>query len=94
MYLGVLYGIREVAIKVINHPDAKQQARFVREIMMLKACHDPSIVQFLGAAIHHEQTLLVMMYMPNGDLHRQIAKDTPGQFRWQQRCVPFPCGGQ
>lgn len=85
MYLGVLYGMRDVAIKVVNNPDAKQQARFVREIMMLKACHDPNIVQFLGAAIHREQTLLVMSYMPGGDLYAQIAKDISGDFRWQQR---------
>lgn len=85
VYLGVLFGVREVAIKVVNNPDKKQQARFVREIMMLKACHDPNIVQFLGAAIHKEQTLLVMTYMPGGDLHKQIAKDTAGVFRWKQR---------
>ena len=85
MYLGVLYGVREVAIKVVNNPDKKQQARFVREIEMLKACHDPNIVQFLGAAIHKEQTLLVMTYMPGGDLHKQIAKDEAGIFRWRQR---------
>ena len=85
VYLGVLYGVREVAIKVVNNPDKKQQARFVREIMMLKACHDPNIVQFLGAAIDKEQTLLVMTYMPGGDLHKQIASDKSGMFRWKQR---------
>ena len=87
MYLGVLYGVRDVAIKVINNPDAKQQARFVREIMMLKACHDPNIVQFLGAAIDKEQTLLVMTYMSGGDLLHQIRNDREGNFRWHQRYV-------
>lgn len=77
--------MRDVAIKVVNNPDARQQARFVREIMMLKACHDPNIVQFLGAAIHEDQTLLVMTYMPGGDLYGQIAKDDAGNFRWSKR---------
>lgn len=77
--------MREVAIKVVNNPDDKQQARFMREIMMLKACHDPNIVQILGASIHKEQTLLVMTFMTRGDLYQQIAKDRSGAFRWKRR---------
>jgi hypothetical protein len=35
----------DVAIKVVDSPTPKQQRSFVKEILMLKACHHPNIIQ-------------------------------------------------
>lgn len=74
-----------VAVKVVSSHSAKQQARFTREIATLRACHNPHIVQFLGACMHMNQTLLVMQYMPGGDLYSKLADDTTGMYNWYQR---------
>ena len=85
MFLGLLFGAQQVAIKVVHSHTPKQQARFVREINVLRSCHDPNIVQFLGASVRGQQTLLIMQYMPGGDLFKQIAQDSEGQFSWYRR---------
>jgi serine/threonine protein kinase len=45
VYLGVWQGNTDVAIKVVDSPSPAQQKSFVREIMILKACHHPNIIQ-------------------------------------------------
>ena len=60
VYLGLLNGVRQVAVKVITSHDMEQQARFIREIRTLKACLDPNIVQFLGMSVSERQMLMVM----------------------------------
>lgn len=85
VYAGLLNNVREVAIKVVSSQSEKQQIRFVREIMLLKACMDPNIVQFLGACIRKQQTLMVMEYLPMGDLYSCLSKDDSGLFGWYSR---------
>ena len=85
MYAGLFNNVREVAIKVVTSQSLEQQSRFVREIRLLKACMDPNIVQFLGACIRDQQTLMVMEYMPGGDLYSCLSEDKSGQFGWYNR---------
>lgn len=44
MYRGVL-NKTDVAIKVITSHDPEQQAKFVQEIVTLRACYNTNIVQ-------------------------------------------------
>ena len=67
VFKGTL-GVRTVAIKVIHNNSAKEQARFVREIATLRVLHDKNVVMFLGACLQRNKTLLVMEYLPNGEL--------------------------
>jgi hypothetical protein len=85
VFKGTLHGTTDVAIKIATHQSAKQTARFVREIATLRACLDPNIVRFLGASLQQSQTLLVMEYMPGGDLYRRIALDDAGEYLWYRR---------
>jgi len=39
------------------------QARFHREVAILKACRNRNIVSFLGQFAHDQQTWLIMEYM-------------------------------
>jgi len=57
----------------------------VKEILLLKACHHPNVIQFLGASMQADRTLLVMEYMIGGDLLNQIKHDSRGHFRWHKR---------
>jgi serine/threonine protein kinase len=41
--------------------------------------------RFLGACMQVEQTILVMEYMPGGDLLTLIENDRDGSFRWSGR---------
>ncbi len=90
MYQGLLRGMTTVAIKIVSSKSAEQQARFLREIAILRACHDPHIVRFLGAHVRQHVMLLAMEYMPGGDLYRAIARDHAGSFRWYSRWAHCP----
>ncbi|KAK9787609.1 hypothetical protein WJX73_009481 [Symbiochloris irregularis] len=82
VYLGVLNRVREVAVKVVSSHSKKQQQRFIREIKTLKACLDPNIVQFLGVCVQGHQILMVMQYMPGGDLWGKLEHDSEGEYHW------------
>jgi len=85
VYLGLLHGTTDVAIKVVSSPTLAQQKNFIKEIMILKACRHPNIISFLGASIQAQQTLLVMEVMPGGDLYTLIQIDVNGRYTWYQR---------
>ncbi|KAK9864517.1 hypothetical protein WJX84_000430 [Apatococcus fuscideae] len=84
VFKGTL-GVRTVAIKVIHNNSSKEQARFVREIATLRALHDPNIVMFLGASLQRNKTMLVMEYLPNGNLWDALRADTQGKLGWYGR---------
>lgn len=85
VFLGLLHGTTDVAIKVICSPSPAQHQSFIKEIMILKACRHPNIVSFLGASIQAQQSLLVMEVMPGGDLFTRIQNDDIGLYSWYQR---------
>lgn len=45
MYLGMLFGNTAVAIKSMERPSPREQEDFAREIIFLKACRHPHIIQ-------------------------------------------------
>lgn len=73
VFLGLLLGTTDVAIKVVERPTAKEQQRFEREIELLRACYHPNVIRFLGANIRPEKTFLVMEYCP-GDHSTQFLR--------------------
>ncbi|KAK9844251.1 hypothetical protein WJX84_000669 [Apatococcus fuscideae] len=85
VFKGTLGGVRAVAVKIIHSRSSQQQKRFVREIAMLRACYDPSIIMFMGASIQPGRTILVMQYMEKGDLWKALQNDRRGIFRWHNR---------
>ncbi len=74
VYKGTL-GLRTVAIKVVNSTSEVEQARFVQEIARLRVLRDPNIVMFLGASLQAMHTVLVMEYLPNGNLWDALGRD-------------------
>lgn len=60
---------------------------FMQEISILKSCRDRNIVQFIGACLQPEQTMLVTEFMEGGDLYHAIANDSTGRFSWYRRCA-------
>ena len=85
MYLGVLLGTTDVAIKVVDSPSPQDRKRFEQEVTLLKACRHPNLIQFLGASVFADQTLLVMEFMYGGDLYDQLRKDAYGTLLWSKR---------
>ncbi|KAK9836553.1 hypothetical protein WJX74_003018 [Apatococcus lobatus] len=74
VYKGTL-GLRTVAIKVVHSTSEEEQARFVQEIARLRVLRDPNIVMFLGASLQASRTVLVMEYLPGGNLWDALGKD-------------------
>ncbi|KAL0034790.1 hypothetical protein WJX77_007383 [Trebouxia sp. C0004] len=67
----------------------QQRETLVRqEIAVLKSCRDHNIVQFVGACIQRNQTMLITEFMEGGDLYHAIARDTLGRFAWYRRSAP------
>lgn len=67
----------------------QQRETLIRqEIAVLKSCRDHNIVQFVGACIQREQTMLITEFMEGGDLYHAIARDTLGRFAWYRRSAP------
>ena len=55
---------------------------FEREIAILKSCRDANIVQFVGAVMQPDCTMLVTEYMEGGNLAQNIAA---GRVNWRRR---------
>lgn len=71
------------------HVLKQQRETLIRqEIALLKSCRDHNIVQFVGACIQREQTMLITEFMEGGDLYHAIAKDNLGRFAWYRRSAP------
>ncbi len=61
------------------------RSRLVAYAAILKSCHDRNIVQFIGACLHPDCTIMVMEYLEGGDLYHAIANDSTGRFSWYRR---------
>ncbi|KAL0046581.1 hypothetical protein WJX82_004436 [Trebouxia sp. C0006] len=83
VFKGLKNDVQPVAIKVLNQTDAHQLAEFAKEIQLLrKLSFDRNIVQFYGACLQEENTMMVLEYMEGGDLMDAIAADRKNLLRW------------
>jgi serine/threonine protein kinase len=89
VFLGVLVST-PVAIRVVETPEPQDLEQFHNELEIMRACHHPNVVAFLGSHIQPEKTILLMEYCSEGDLCSAIGKDRSKQFRWANRHAPPP----
>ncbi len=101
VYRALKSGVQVVAAKVFQDRDpnssgsllpssrasAARSDVFKQEIAILKSCHDRNIVQFIGACLQPDCTIMVMEYLEGGDLYHAIANDSTGRFSWYRRWV-------
>ncbi|KAL0019977.1 hypothetical protein WJX79_004684 [Trebouxia sp. C0005] len=86
VFKGLKNDVQQVAIKVLNQADAQQLAEFAKEIQLLrKLSFDRNIVQFYGACLQEENTMMVLEYMEGGDLMDAIAADRKNLLRWSRK---------
>ena len=100
MYRALKSGVQVVAAKVFQERDPNSSSSsmipssrasaarsdiFKQEIAILKSCHDRNIVQFIGACLQPDCTIMVMEYLEGGDLYHAIANDSTGRFSWYKR---------
>ncbi|GAB4821409.1 hypothetical protein N2152v2_008455 [Parachlorella kessleri] len=86
VYKALKGGVQVVAIKRLNHIDARQKALFVKEIDMMKyVSRDANVTQFYGACIQGDDMMLVAEYMEGGDLHNLLAGTQAEEWRWWRR---------
>jgi len=89
VFLGALVNT-PVAIRVVETPGPQDLERFHKELEILRACHHPNVISFLGSHMQPEKTLLLMEYCSGGDLFSTIRNDKSKQFRWSSRRAPPP----
>ncbi|KAK2080725.1 hypothetical protein QBZ16_000579 [Prototheca wickerhamii] len=79
-------GVQPVAVKVVSPTSGDMRSTaiedFTREISILKACRDVNIVQFVGASLTPDNTMLVTEYCEGGNLANNIAA---GRVTWHRR---------
>jgi Protein tyrosine and serine/threonine kinase len=68
VYMGVLNGVTNVAVKQLREGDQAMRDRFRQEISILRGLHSPHIVQFLGASIQVSPSKL----FSKGSVGRQL----------------------
>lgn len=86
VFKGLKNEVQQVAIKVLNHTDANELANFAKEIHLLrKLSFDRNIVQWYGACLQEENTMMVLEYMEGGDLMDAIALDRKNMLRWSRK---------
>ena len=86
VYKALRNGVQPVAVKKLQISGERQltvaERDFIREIALLRACRDANIVQFQGAYLSPEETLLITEYMEGGNLALNIAA---GRVTWWRR---------
>ncbi len=71
MYKAFLYGVHPVAVKVFQTQDDVPADDFWREISILRTCRHGNIVQFQGACVDGDTTMMVTELMDT-DLYRAL----------------------
>jgi hypothetical protein len=84
VYKAVLDGTQPVAVKKLLRSDGALDAKFLREIAILKECHSTQVVQFLGACLTPGCTMLVTELLAGGSLHDMLRV---GRFAWYKGCA-------
>lgn len=85
VYKALRNGVQPVAVKILKVSGDKKNfstSDFKREIAILKACRDGNIVQFQGAHVGEQETMLVTEYMEAGNLSTNIQA---GRVTWYKR---------
>ncbi|KAK9825948.1 hypothetical protein WJX74_000702 [Apatococcus lobatus] len=85
VYLGLLGGVRDVAVKVIPTSLPWQQRLATQQLAIAQACRDPSIVPFVGADVQEDRTILVMQHMASGNLQDALQSDAARRLSWYDR---------
>jgi len=78
VFKGV-WNATEVAIKFLNSPSVINDQflqDFYKEVMIMRGCRHPNVLQFLGASTKPPNICIVMEYMPLGSLYKIIHDDS------------------
>jgi hypothetical protein len=86
VYKGRLYGLDEVAIKVIKNPELLVGTQaFRQEVEMLKRIsRSPHVVQFLGMCVDGTKLMIATELMRGGDLAQALERDVQGDLNWSK----------
>ncbi|BDA50936.1 probable serine/threonine-protein kinase DDB_G0267514 at C-terminar half [Coccomyxa sp. Obi] len=77
-------GVQTVAVKILHDAEVGG-VNFTREIAILKGCRHSNIVQFQGACVSGNRTMLVMEYVEGGDLWRALQREGSRVRSWMQQ---------
>jgi hypothetical protein len=86
VYKGRLYGLDEVAIKIIKDPELQVGTRaFRQEVEMLRhISRSPHIVQFMGICVDGTKLMIATELMRGGDLAQALERDVQGDLNWSK----------
>ena len=85
VFLAEMDGATPVAVKIVSNQQPREVRRFVQEVSILKSLRHTNVVQFLGAFFSTDRIALLTEFLPLGDLHRLLGRDTSGQLGWYRR---------
>ena len=85
VFLAEMDGATPVAVKIVSNQQPREVRRFVQEVSILKSLRHTNVVQFLGAFFSADRIALLTEFLPRGDLHRLLGRDTGGQLGWYRR---------
>lgn len=85
VFLAEMDGATPVAVKIVSNQQPREVRRFVQEVSILKSLRHTNVVQFLGAFFSTDRIALLTEFLPRGDLHRLLGRDTSGQLGWYRR---------
>ena len=71
MYKAFLYGVHPVAVKVFQTQDDVPADDFWKEISILRTCRHGNVVQFQGACVDGDTTMMVTELMDT-DLYKAL----------------------
>ena len=85
LVLRAFVGQEEAAVKMVLGGSTLQNARLLHEISILEQCKSSHITRFLGYSVSNDGLLLLMEFMPGGNLAHSLKAST--EFQWYNRSV-------
>ncbi|CAM6109867.1 unnamed protein product [Calypogeia fissa] len=87
VFKGVLKDGGTIAIKQLSLPNPATLESLQNELLVISTVRHRNLVPLIGCCLEHECPIIVCQYMPNGNLHDAIFKDSSPVFlSWNQRC--------